>query len=502
LTVKYLNDIISSMGILLISFYVFEKSIKRKTLFIEKIFLILWCLLWATLCAANLPWIPLPITIILFCVVSIIVVWKFFKIKIDTVISAFLLSFGISHSLYFIAGIPIGLIFSPFLGAEQYNYVPVDFNNPIYILYYSLVAFLQFIMARQLFKIKRFKNGFPFLFEKYAVIVALITAGIVVVIVSIFSSPRESYGNIDDFMLLGGIIISGIGIIIWIRRGITMFYKKRMKDRNNEELEQKLLEKDKEIQRLTELIGALQKSNHKFVHRVSAFENGIYKLIETIKSGKYFVEISEELDLKLNDIIRLRKNYDTDISQIKMEKPLPSTNINGIDDMFSYFSKKYSSNNISFNLKIDGSIPYFVENIIDQSDLETMIGDFLENALIAVNASDKTFRSVLAIIGVLENYYEFTVFDSGIPFEPDTLVWLGKERVTTHSDTGGSGIGFMTTFETMKKYGASLIIKEKTPNESDYTKSITVRFDGENRYMVESYRFGDIFRHEEQYTAI
>ena len=200
--------------------------------------------------------------------------------------------------------------------------------------------------------------------------------------------------------------------------------------------------------------------------------------------------------------MRLRKNYDNDISQIKIEKPLPSSNINGIDDMFSYFSKKYSSNNISFNLKIDGSIPYFVENIIDQSDLETMIGDFLENALIAVNASNKAFRSVLAIIGVSESYYEFTVFDSGIPFEPDTLVRLGKERVTTHSDTGGSGIGFMTTFETMKKYGASLIIKEKTPSESNCTKSITVRFDGENRYTVESFRFGDIFKHEEQYTAI
>jgi len=319
---------------------------------------------------------------------------------------------------------------------------------------------------------------------------------------SIFSSPRESYGNINDFILLGGIIISGIGIIIWIRRGITMFYKKKMKERNNEELEQKLLEKDEEIQRLIELIGALQKSNHKFVHRVSAVENGIFDLIGLIRSGKYSIEISEELALKLNDIMRLRKNYDNEISQIKMEKPLPTTNINGIDDMFSYFSKKYINNNIDFNLKIDGSIPFFIENIIDQSDLETMIGDFLENALIAVNASNKAFRSVLAIIGVSESYYEFTVFDSGIPFEPDTLVRLGKERVTTHSDTGGSGIGFMTTFETMKKYGASLIIKEKTPSESNCTKSITVRFDGENRYTVESFRFGDIFRSEEQHTAI
>ena len=126
----------------------------------------------------------------------------------------------------------------------------------------------------------------------------------------------------------------------------------------------------------------------------------------------------------------------------------------------------------------------------------------MENALTAVNAGDKTFRSILAIIGVSGSYYEFTVFDSGIPFESATLMRLGKERVTTHADTGGSGIGFMTTFETMKACGASLIINEKPPNERDYTKSVTVRFNGENRYLIESYRFGDVFKREEEYTAI
>ena len=60
----------------------------------------------------------------------------------------------------------------------------------------------------------------------------------------------------------------------------------------------------------------------------------------------------------------------------------------------------------------------------------------------------------------------------------------------------------MTTFETMKNCGASLIISEKVPNDRDYTKSVTIRFNGENRYMIESYRFGDIFKHEEEYTAM
>jgi hypothetical protein len=61
----------------------------------------------------------------------------------------------------------------------------------------------------------------------------------------------------------------------------------------------------------------------------------------------------------------------------------------------------------------------------------------------------------------------------------------------------------MTIFETMNKYGASLIINEKAPSESDYTKSITVRFDGKNLYITDSYQFSEIFKHEEQqYTAM
>lgn len=83
--------------------------------------------------------------------------------------------------------------------------------------------------------------------------------------------------------------------------------------------------------------------------------------------------------------------------------------------------------------------------------------------------------------------YQITVFDSGVDFEIDTLSKLGKERVTTHADNGGSGIGFMTTFETLRKAYASLMITEfahKTP----FSKSVSIIFDGENSFIIQSYR--------------
>ena len=501
MSINIFNGIIAKMGIFWVSIYIFSKSINYKVLINQKIFLFLWCLLWTILNITTLSRIPLLYNMI-YCISTVFFFWMILKIKLDTVASAYMLSYGFGNFLYFITNMLIGLIFVPFLGAERYNQSSVDFNSPIYLLIYTLIAFLQLIIARQFFKIKRFKNGFSFLFKKYTVIITLIITGIVVVIASIFSSPREIYDSYIIYsMLMGGIIITGFGTIIWIRRGITIFYIKKIKEHSIEQFEQKLLEKEAEIERLISQNELLRSADHKITHRLQSLENSVVRIIESIKNGKHLTEISEELIVTLNDIIRLNQNYENDISQIEKEKALPSTEIKGLDDMFRYFSKEYSNNNIEFNLKVNGSIPYLVENIIEQSSLETMIGDFLQNALIAVNASDKPFRNVLAIIGLSGKYYEFTVFDGGIPFEADTLMLLGREHVTTHADAGGSGIGFMTTFETIKKFNASLIINEKTPNEHDYTKSVTVRFNGENRYMIESYRYGDIFRHEENYTT-
>ena len=130
-----------------------------------------------------------------------------------------------------------------------------------------------------------------------------------------------------------------------------------------------------------------------------------------------------------------------------------------------------------------------INNKIPQSKLVTMIGDHLRDAIIAIDCSNNTFKSILAVLGENNGTYEFCVFDTGIEFEIETLLKLGLEPATTHKDTGGTGIGFMTTFETMKETKASLIINEMhAMGCTDYTKSVTIRFDGKNEYHIKSYR--------------
>ena len=354
----------------------------------------------------------------------------------------------------------------------------------------ALIASFHFLLAYLLFRIKRFKNGFPFLFRKYAAAAALIAAGVVMAFVSLIIVPRENYGN--DYALFSLILcvpIVGAGIIAGIRRGINEFYKRKTEERGIEFFKRALSEKESEIKYLTEQNDLLRAANHKINHRLTAMERIVTELTDAARNCSVSADISDELSGAQSDIKRLAQDYRNEIVRIKAKKPLPSTKIKIIDEIFKHFFEQCEKDGISFNLIINGSIPYMTEDIIQQSKFETLLGDHLQNAMIAVNASDNSFRGILVILGLTDDFYELTVFDSGIPFEIDTLVKLGTQRVTTHSDTGGSGIGFMTTFETLRECGASLIINEKKPCGADYCKSITIRFDGEKQYIVETFRF-------------
>jgi len=368
-----------------------------------------------------------------------------------------------------------------------------DGNNLIILLLVVIVIVILFTLSYLLFKVRRFRNGFPFLFEKNAVFIALTLSVGTLILVSIVIAPEEVFGN-SVYLLLAvfGVIIIGIGIIIWARRGIKSFYKKKMKERSVELLEKELAQKEEDIQRLTMQNAAIRAANHKVAHRLTVMERSVAALVEVVQKNALPAKASEELSIVADDLIRLSQDYQKGIEQIKVKTTLPTTKIKMVDDMFEYFSKLFKDEDIEFNLKVNGSILYMVENIVSQSKLETMIGDHLENALIAVNAGNNSFRSIFVILGLVGDFYELSVLDSGIPFEPDTLIRLGTNYITTHSDSGGSGIGLMTTFEAARECGASVVIREMKPNAADFSKSVTVRFDGKNDYIVQTHRTGEL----------
>ena len=152
---------------------------------------------------------------------------------------------------------------------------------------------------------------------------------------------------------------------------------------------------------------------------------------------------------------------------------------------------KATAHGIAFDLIVGEELYYLVNNIISQTDLQTLLCDHIKDAVIAVTAAKDTNGKILVTIEKNDGLFEISIRDNGIEFTPDTLAKLGRERITTHADEGGSGIGFMTTFETLAKTKGSLIITEYEAG-SPFTKAVTFVFDGLHRFVIETYRKDDL----------
>jgi signal transduction histidine kinase len=462
-------------GIMLTCFYVYGKASNHNATMPHKIYALLWCMVCALVTAVDIPWMPFLVSRIFLCAASIVFIWWVLKINIEVIISAFLLSFSVSYSLLFFSTLIIGIVTSP-LGVQFESNIYYAINNIFFLFVMILIAICQYLLAFFLFKIKRFKKGFPFLFNNNAIIFTLIIAGLIILLTAYINEPTTDYGynHFLIFSLVIGILILGAGIIIWIRRGIWRQYKKSMAEQNVVMLEQELAAAQKELY-------TYKQANHKTNHRLSSIERIVAGLVKAFPDSEY----SEELTVIHEDIKNLTQEYQEAIGWGNENKALPGTKIKTIDNLFGHFAKVCVENNIGFVLNINGSILHMVEQVVPQNILETMIGDHIQNAINAINASDYTFRGIMVVLGLSGDCYELTVYDSGVPFEADILARLGKECVTTHAEKGGSGIGFMTTFEILREYKASLIINEKMAQHVKYTKSVSIRFDGKEQVIIE-----------------
>ena len=200
-------------------------------------------------------------------------------------------------------------------------------------------------------------------------------------------------------------------------------------------------------------------------------------------------EVNDAL-VKENTDCKTVKEYKEEVASVIKETKLPKTNIFSIDNLLEYMKQESEKDKIDFKLNLDFDINEILETKIPQSKLETMLADHIRDAIIAINCSENKERKIKVVLDKEDNNYQIKFYDTGIEFEIETLSKLGLKRATTHKATGGSGIGFMTTFETLKQCKASLIIEEYS--DLEYTKAVIIKFDNKNEYRIHSYRAEEI----------
>ena len=378
--------------------------------------------------------------------------------------------------------ISISVNYSIFIFSVAISFIPnVILNIKNNYISLSSIIIIYGIIINLFFRIKKFKYGFLFLKEKLnnEYINALILNVSIILIFSYII--LENYNKIFTSSIGISFILFSIIMFITIKKSLNLYYKQKLLIQDLTETKKELQSKNQRIQELEKENLKISKTNHSINHKQESLEHKLDELM--LKT-----EISSELTIK--DQINQISNQLTN----KIATPeLPKTNIEQIDDMLKYMQSECTKNKIDFNLQIKGNIYQMTNNYIPKEDLEILLADHIRNAIIAINHSNNVNRSILVRLGKLDGTYSLYIYDSGIEFEVSTLTTLGITPSTTHKDKGGTGMGFMNTFDTLNKTKSSIIINEyNKPTKENYTKSIMIKCDNKNEYKIFSYRAKEI----------
>lgn len=475
--IDYLNIFIKYFFINLVTCYISFKISNFKTLNLKsKLITIAICIIISiifTFCSKF--FYPSYLIVLLYFVLSLLYFY-ITKYKINYSIVVTFVALTITIILYVMS------IFTILFTCMAFSHL--NKQSPIILIFTIL---LETLLIFLIFKIKRFKNGFSFLKNKeYSYTLVLFMSGIVVVLFTAIGNYISNF--INEFSLLGLILIL-LSMFIWIKEKITLHYKNLLVKDTIQNLQNQLNEQIHINKILKDEIEKLSVINHKFSGRISALELYVKKLsydlsnnidannniIEAKKlTQSLSAEFSNEMHINLQDYFHINK-----------------TSIINIDNILEYFELECRNKNISFNVIVKSNIKSEVNKVISLNLFEILISDIINNAIIAINHNPNKNNKILVQFDK-SDYLEFRVYDTGIEFEIDTLVKLGKEQITTHRADGGSGIGFITTFETLNKTNGSFIIEEYKNDKCEYSKCLIFKFDNKKQFIIRSYRANEI----------
>ena len=413
----------------------------------------------------------------LYCIVSMVILISFLFTKISKNSLGYslmisIISLTISY-IFFSISIFISFILCLILKTRN------EYVNIIIILIIYVISLKNFL------KIKKLKQGIAFLKiklknEYFNIVILNISYMILFFIIILSNYNRELSREFGT-----GLILFSIIMFVTIQKSLQLYYKQKMLVKDLEETKEELEEKNNKIKELEKEIIKSGKRSHSISHRQKILEHKLEEL--SMKS-----EISE-MDIK-SRIEKIGKDIRKEPVIV-----LAKTGIVEIDDVLNYMKSECLKKKIDFQLQLSGNIYKMINNYVSKDELEILLADHIKNAIIAIEHSENINKSILVRLGRLDGTYGLYVYDSGIEFEIETFLKLGKKPATTHKDSGGTGMGFMNTFDTLRKHNASFIIEEYgKPVTDNFTKVLKFKFDNKNEFNICTYRKEEIEKQDKE----
>lgn len=387
---------------------------------------------------------------------------------------AAILSFGISYGIFVVSSSILLLIFMPIY------YPAIDFS---YNLFMALAGILGVFLLSQLFRIKRFYNGMTFLYTARAANLGMITCFFCMLVLSYMHSENTPALALTIILPLF-LISSTILLIYWWQSQLAKAYRRKLQALELESLRNELQEKIMLLDKLKRENNELSRLIHKDNKLIPAMENAVYEYLRSNSSGQ--PETLSQGSLLLEELQNLSENRHNILSSLlSTEAESFSTGIIPLDALLNYMNKRIASLHGNFTVSISQPALSQLSEIVSVDDIVHLLADLIENAIISL--SDCPSRDIKLQVYQYGKYPFIELSDSGIPFEVSILAGLGIRAATTHTETGGTGIGLMDVWEIKNRYKASLHITEyEAP--CPFQKKITLLFDRRNQYLIYTWR--------------
>ncbi len=467
---------IKYLVLIICSFYTYRKllNISRLQCRYAYLFIGIPCL---SLGMVFLETIFFPAIDLILILLSFFFLLRTAKVTPEATITTTIISYGVTYIIFSLSASIFSaiLIFVFHVTSDSYSH----------LLSQASTALIQITITPLLFRPKRFRKGMPFISNKLNSFSLMIISLMTLFIFEIAKTGSQNLIYLFPFLL---IFLLALFIYMSWKNNITKTYLERLKEKDLAELNSTLSEKEQYIRKLEEENKELSKIIHSDNKLIPAM---LLSVQEFIKDSSSLVPASSETGARLLKDLEQLSLHRKDILRTQNERcrSIPETGYSSVDSILKYMKQKAYEMNINFDITFSCDMKAMIDNNISENDLNTLLADLLENAMIATKYGD--CRHVLLSVDMIDNFYSINVFDSGIPFSKEVLVNLGVNHYTTHEADGGSGIGLVTSYELLKKYEASLAIEEFVKDSGLYTKKLSIVFNRLNRYTLFTYRSGE-----------
>lgn len=410
-------------------------------------------------------------------VVPIMSLWVIFCLSTASPQLSFItttISFGISYGFFLFSSSIILLFFTPM----RYR-----MDNFPFSLFMLLAGILEALFVLLLFKPRRFRKGMPFLYSTKTVNAGtVICLFCLIVLTNMQTKTSPSVWLALAFPAL--FIIAAFFVIYWWHSQLTKSYLSRLQALELESLRTELQDKTDKLDKITKENAEINKLIHKDNKLIPALENAVYEYLNSDFADKD--SFITKGNLLINELQHLSANRHQILATFStVQSQTYKTGIVSLDALFAYMYKRAELANINFTVNIAFAPLTSLFESISNDDLTLLLADLIENAIIATSGG--CTRIIQLQIYCYKKIPVIELFDSGTPFAVPVLMNWGIQPYTTHTQTGGTGIGLMDVWKIKDKYRASLHITEYK-EDSPFCKKISFLLDKKGQYLISTYR--------------